>query len=299
MLDLNLLLTFEAIYRERHLGRAADALHVTPSAVSHALGRLRDGLGDPLFVKDGRRMRPSSVCRSIAPELLDALSRLRSVISSAGSFDAARSRRHFRIGIRASLEGILLPRLERMRSVDAPELRFTTQWIDRSEVGVDLAGGRSDAVVDVAQPVPPPISSQKLSEDPFVVVMRAENPLTGVLDLPAYLGARHIAVSTRGAGPVVEDFALSQLGYQRRIALRCQNYHAACLALLENDFLLTIPASIAQTVTRGLSTVQVDPPFTLAGVTLNLYWHRSNDDDAGNRWLRDQLIRAMTPVISP
>lgn len=299
MLDLNLLLIFEAIYRERHLGRAAEALHVTPSAVSHALGRLREGLGDPLFVKDGRRMRPSSVCRSIAPDLLEGLSRLRTVISSAGSFDAGRSRRHFRIGIRASLEGILLPRLERMRSRAAPELRYTTQWIDRSEFGVDLAGGRSDAVIDVAQPVPAPISSQKLSEDPFVVVMRAENPLVDALNLAAYLDARHIAVSTRGAGPVVEDFALSQLGYQRRIALRCQNYHAACLALLENDFLLTIPASIAHTITQRLPTHQVDPPFDLAGVTLNLYWHRSNDDDPGNSWLRDQLVRAMAPVASP
>ena len=108
-LDLNLLKVFEAAYREQHLGRAAQSLHLTPSAVSHALRRLRAQLGDPLFVRDGRRMLPTPACQRLAPPLLETLAQLRQWLQQLQHFDPAQARQAFHVGMPYAIEAMLLP----------------------------------------------------------------------------------------------------------------------------------------------------------------------------------------------
>jgi hypothetical protein len=109
--DLNLLVLFEAVLRESHVGRAADRLSLTPSAVSHGLGRLRRLLNDPLFLKTPKGVVPTARAIALQGPVSDALARVRSIVSSAGPFDPATSTRRFTIGAPDGASAVFLPSL--------------------------------------------------------------------------------------------------------------------------------------------------------------------------------------------
>ena len=110
-MDLNLLRVFAAVYRERHLTRAARALALSPSAVSHALRRLRGHLADPLFERSAAAMLPTATCLRMAPALIGQLAELRGLLQRWGEFDPATTTLTFRIGVPDAIEPMLLPRL--------------------------------------------------------------------------------------------------------------------------------------------------------------------------------------------
>src|SRR4030095_2145106 len=91
--DLNLLVLFEVVLDERHVGRAAERLHLTPSAVSHGLGRLRRLLNDPLFLRTPKGVVPTARAIELAAPIADVLARVRSVMATAAPFDPSTSTR--------------------------------------------------------------------------------------------------------------------------------------------------------------------------------------------------------------
>ena len=110
-LDLNLFRVFEVVYRERNLTRAAALLHLSQSAVSHALARLREQLGDPLFVREGRGVAPTPLAEQLAPGILDALAGLQRSVTRVAAFDPLHDRRCFSLNMPEQMEPLLLPAL--------------------------------------------------------------------------------------------------------------------------------------------------------------------------------------------
>jgi DNA-binding transcriptional LysR family regulator len=109
--DLNLLVLFDAVFEARHVGRAAARLNLTPSAVSHGLGRLRRLLNDPLFLRTPKGVVPTARATELAEPIADILARARSIVAAAEPFDAARSRRRFTLGAPDALAAVFLPPL--------------------------------------------------------------------------------------------------------------------------------------------------------------------------------------------
>ncbi|SDY54132.1 DNA-binding transcriptional regulator, LysR family [Lysobacter sp. yr284] len=290
-LDLNLLKVFEAIHRERNLSLAARALHLTPSAVSHALARLRSQLDDPLFVRNGRRMRPTAACQRLAPPLLETLARLRELLRQRDRFEPAASRQAFRIGLPEATETVLLPALVQALRTLAPAATLASVALPRRDLGRELAAGQVDLAVDVALPIREPVRHRPLFQDGFCVLLRAGHPLARRLSLKHYLQAQHVAVSTRASGQVIEDLALLNLGVQRQVALRCQGYHAACAVVAQSDLLLTMPAGLATRTAAYADLVRMKPPFALPAAQLHLYWHADSESDPANAWLRGVVER--------
>src|SRR5258708_11153018 len=130
-MDLNLLRVFEAVFRERHLTRAARALTVTPSAVSHALRRLRQHLDEPLFHREGARTVPTAMCQRVAPALLEQLAQLRSLLDQWGRFDPRESTQAFRVGLSESVEPMLVPGFSPAFFRAAPAASLVSQAFDR------------------------------------------------------------------------------------------------------------------------------------------------------------------------
>ena len=225
--DLNLFVVFDAIYTEGSLTRAARVLNLTQPAVSHALGRLRDRLEDPLFVRQGARMVPTSRARAMVTPVRHALGGLQRCLSDEGGFDVADAERTFVVGLRDGLEGCLLPPLTAGILEEAPGVRLQSMTVARRQLATELASGRLDLAADVLLPLPDAIEHRPVMSGPLVVIMRPGHPLAGKLDLPAYLAAQHVLVSSRREGPGMEDFGLSRLGYRRNIRLRCQHHMAA------------------------------------------------------------------------
>lgn len=285
-LDLNLLVTLEAIYRERNLTRAAKRLFVTQSAVSHALARLRDQLGDPLFVRRASGVEPTPVAARLAPRIGDALRLLRQALT-ADEFDPARDLGRVRIAVHEELETAVLPGLVERLSAQVPALELECVRIDRPNLERDLASSRLDLAIDAAQIVGAELRQAALSHDQFCVVSRRRLRL----DMARYLAARHVMVSSRRTGPGLVDVVLGQLGAQRKLVLRCQRYEAACRSVADSDLLLTAPRLRARGFAAQMDLVLLPAPFALPPFEIRVYWHRQVDGDLRNRWLRSQLER--------
>lgn len=293
-LDLNLLKIFESIYQEQNMSRTAEALHITPSAVSHALKRLRDYLGDPLFQRSNNRMLPTPACQRMAPLIIDNLSRLRQILQHWGEFQPLQSQHHFRLGIHYALEPSILPRLAKKLAQLAPNATFSSIKVDRENLTRELGTGHIDLAFDVALPIKPPVLHTKLIDDRFCVLMRKDHPLESQLTQSNYFSAKHIGVSNRPSGAAAEDILFQQQGLSRNIAIRCQNYYAAKAMVVESDYLLTVPYELAKQLMEGMQTTQAlvlkDIPIPMAHIETHLYWHKNTQDDEALSWFRQVLV---------
>ncbi|RFA29223.1 LysR family transcriptional regulator [Alkalilimnicola ehrlichii] len=296
-IDLNLLVVLEAIYTEGGLTRAGERLNVTQPAVSHALGRLRNLLGDPLFVREGHGMVPTPFTRNLIGPLRQALRAMELTLNEAKRFDPGVSAQRFTLGCRDALELRVLPRLMYGLSESAPELEIATVSFRRRDIEADLFSGQLDLVTDSLLPRSRNIRHVHINTDPLVVMARKDHPaLADGLDLEAYLEQRHILVSSRRTGQGMEDFELARGGLQRKVSLRCQHFFAASRVVRETDLLLTIPGRLAGLLNIDDAYALVPFPLDMPPQDVYLCWHANVDNDPANYWLRQQIIAVLEAV---
>lgn len=289
-MDLNLFVVFEAIYTEGGITAASGKLHLTQPAVSHALGRLRDIFGDPLFEREGRRMVPTPLARNLIGPVREALRGLEIGLVEADRFDPESSDRLFILGVRDVLETTVLPPLMAQVRREAPGVRVSAVRADRRGLEAELAAGSLDAAVDIWLPLSERVHHKRLVSNRLVVLVRHDHPIADAsMDLETYLAQDHVVASSRRAGPGIEDVELSRLGLQRTIRLRCQHYFAACRVVSETDLVLTIPERYAQVANQAFGNRVLPLPMTLPQLDSYLYWHANVDSEPANLWLRRHL----------
>jgi DNA-binding transcriptional LysR family regulator len=287
-IDLNLFRVFEAIYRERNLTRAAALLHLSQSAVSHALKRLREQLDDPLFVREGRGVAPTPLATQLAPGIQEALAGLLRSVTRGQDFDPAQDRRTFTLNMPEQMEPVVLPNIiDHLRRV-APQLQVRCSSLHWAELQRELSAGRIDLAIEIARPTDTELRQQLLLSDPLCVV--AGPAFSGPLDIARYLAAEHIAVTSRRRGICVEDLALARQGLARQVRQRCQHYLSAALLVAQSEWLLTMPRRYAELINAGLPNRLLELPVSLPLVNLNLYWSRQVENQAGHAWLREQML---------
>ncbi len=287
-LDLNLLRVFKALYNEQSMTRAAEVLYLTPSAVSHAIKRLRHALDDSLFERRENRMLPTATCRRMAPELIRSLDDVQQLLLNWGDFDPRSSEHEFRIGMHEALEPSVLTQLVIGTSASAPQISFKSIKLERSTLSKDLASGVIDLALDVSIPNKPTVMSQRLLKNEYVVLARSSHPVVTKLNLSSYLDCHHIVVSGRPVGLSIEDSQLQEAGYSRKISIRCQNYSAAAAIVKDTDLLLTVSRSLANRLMQnGLTSCEM--PIELPGFATHMYWHESAAFDPAQTWLRNEI----------
>src|SRR5215813_814616 len=184
--DLNLLVLFEAVLRDRHVGKAAARLHLSASAVSHGLGRLRRLLGDPLFLRTPRGVVPTARALDLAAPIAQVLAGARGVLSTATPFDPRKSTRDFTLGAPDGASSIFLPPLlERLRR-EAPGVNVRLRQLLPPEGGLDstawepvfdLLDGRAlDLAIAPFGKVPARFTADTLREEGFAIVSRLGHP---------------------------------------------------------------------------------------------------------------------------
>ncbi|GAB2690978.1 LysR family transcriptional regulator [Aliiglaciecola aliphaticivorans] len=298
-LDLNLLKVFESLYLEQNMTKTAERMNITPSAVSHAVKRLRDCLQDPLFERSQNKMVPTPACKRMAPLIIDNLSRLRQILQQWGEFDPLTSKHHFRVAMHDALEPTILPSIAKVLFEKAPNITFASVKVERNQLAKGLTSGQFDLAFDIALPLKPPIRHENVRNDKFIVLMDRSHFLlknAGCAKLPItheqYFKAQHISVSHRPTGAVLEDFMLHQQGFTRTVSVRCQNYYAAKEILKGSPFLLTLPSSFgAQLVDDDLVTVTL--PFDMPPISTHMYWHQNTEQDSALSWFRQALHKIM------
>jgi len=286
--DLNLFVVFDALYRERSVTRVAQHLHLTQPAVSNALNRLRQTFGDPLFVRGPRGMQPTPVADAVTADVQRALGLLQRSVGGQYRFDPADSGRVYRLGMNDLAQALVLPGLQRAIARVAPGVSVQAHYQGRESSVEQLKAGDLDMLIDVPQ-----LNARELEQIPLGgiahrLAMSAGNPLAGKpLDMSDYLAASHLHVSSRARGRGQVDLALHNQGQRRSVKMRVQHYAVAATITASSDLLWTAPA----TALDHPDLVVSDLPFAVEALVLNLYWHRSADQDPANAWMRDLLAR--------
>jgi DNA-binding transcriptional LysR family regulator len=287
-LDLNLLRVFDAVLRARSVTDAAAQLALTQPAASNALARLRGAFGDPLFLRTPQGMEPTPFARELAEPVRQALALLESALAHGPGFDPASSSRSFRFYM-SDLGQIefLPPLLERVRRM-APQVRLEAPALEPEHIAAALAAGSLDLAVGFLPALGPPLRRQALFKDPYLCLMRADHPVT-TLTRKKFLEASHVLVSYRGGHRVVEE-ALERAGLGPRIVLRVPHFTVVPMVLERTDLILTLPARVARVFESRGNLKALPPPLPIAAADVAVHWHERFDADAGNRWLREQLL---------
>lgn len=291
-IDLNLLQVFEAIYAERSLTRASEALHITQPAVSNALARLRRAVDDPLFVRTHEGMAPTPAAQALIGPVREALSRLRSGLGQRARFEPSASERIFTVSASDTSAAAIAPALLKALG-DAPRVRFHWVQTDRADVPAELASGQIDFAIDIDALARPELESAPLFQDRYVCALRRDHPKARrKLSLSAFVALPHIAVSSRRTGRSIVDLTLAQLGEKVRPVMRFRHYLPAFHTVMASDVALVAPRSIAQSYEVALSEL----PFDAPAVGLSLFWRRDAAHDGAIIWARAQILAALGSV---
>jgi DNA-binding transcriptional LysR family regulator len=300
-LDLNLLRVFDVVMVERNVTRSAERLAMTQPAVSNALRRLREAIGEELFLPGPAGVTPTPQAEALWPAIRDALAGLRTLFDPQ-DFDPARDERRFTLAMADATAAVLLPRL--MAAFERDAARVSTQvepLATRDPRGL-LERGVADAAIgffpDVARAVAASLGQAEFALDAlydcdYVGAMRRDHTLAAAepLTLDAYCAASHVRVSFAGRPHGFVDEQLARLGRTRRVALVLGQYAAAVRVLCETDLLGVLPRRYVQDGGAAPLLHVSALPFEMPRVEIGLLWHRRHERDAGQRWLRETVKR--------
>jgi DNA-binding transcriptional LysR family regulator len=298
--DLNLLVLFAAVLDQRHVGRAAERLNLTPSAVSHGLGRLRRLLNDPLFLRTPKGVVPTARAMELALPIGDLLVRAKSIIATAEPFEPARSTRRFTIGAPDGVSAVILhPLLAELRR-SAPRIDISLRQLlpvpgetspDRAWrfVFAELESSAMDIAIIPSINIPVRFHARTLYEEDFVIAARAGHPFAKKPTLDSYCAMQHAVVSLTGDPHGFIDTALAKHGRTRRIGLTVPNFMFALAVVAETDFVAALPRRFAAMHAQRFGIVSLEPPLALTRFRLQAIASKAAMLDKGLAWLFEAL----------
>ncbi|CAA7614345.1 Transcriptional regulator, LysR family [Magnetospirillum sp. LM-5] len=285
MPDLNLLVTLDVLLAEGSVARAAKRLRLSPSAMSRALGRLRETTGDPLLVRAGRGLVPTPRAVELRDRVHHLVQDAESVLRPAQAVDPERLVRTFTLrtseGFVESFGADLVARVGAV----APGVRL--RFVPKPDRG---SGPLRDGDVDLETGVVgamtgPEVRAQALFRDRFIGVVRPDHPLAGeAITAQAYAAGRHVLISRDGRDEGGIDGALAALGLERKIAAIVGGFSGAVALARGSDLIATVPERHTVALRAGMAFFPV--PLSLPEVTVSLLWHPRLHADPAHRWLR-------------
>lgn len=315
-IDLNLLKVFDAVYEDRNLMLAGRRLNLSQSAVSHALTRLRELVGDELFLRTGKGMAPTGRAMAMAPALRDSLRRIEATLG-VEPFSAGQSLRRFVIAANDHVTAVIVAPLARALQKAAPGVDLVIRPSTRLDLAEQIDLGRIDLAIGIFSQVPVRLNTRTVMSQGEAILMRKGHPASRrklqVKDLARYPlvtisvggqeeGAVDGFILERGLARQSEMFdrhaleeALRDTGLPPRLRVTVPHSLAIPALLHGSDMLSIAPASLAQALARGSGNSELllrQPPYRTGRSVLRAVWHRRNDHDAAHTWLRERVAEA-------
>ncbi|WP_427307811.1 LysR family transcriptional regulator [Cupriavidus sp. H39] len=297
--DLNLLYVFHVLYQEGNASRAAARMALSQPALSHKLNRLRDELGDPLFVRAPRGLTPTPRAHALAPQVQRLVADLDAFYDACDGRDFLARSEAVHIYTTDYMEQLLLPALLPRLRRDAPGVVLVTHNTRGQLPREELEKGTCDlAIAGFYENLPDTFHQQRLGSEDFVVLASRANPrLAQGLDLDAFLACEHLLTTLTGDLNGVVDRALARLGRQRTVVAGLSSFLAPSRLVRGSALLLTCLRSVAQeAVARDPDLVMLPVPFALPQVDMMQIWHARTDADRLRRWLRQQIQEVASAI---
>ncbi|CCO48549.1 putative Bacterial regulatory protein, LysR family [Vibrio nigripulchritudo SOn1] len=287
-LDLNLLVIFDVIMQEQSITAAAERLSMTQPSVSNAVARMRHAWKDPLFVKQGRGIRPSPYAEKLWREIslpLDDIKRA----AEKQVFKPATLKRTFRIAVTDWMADLFWLPLRKMIEEEAPQVDIHA--VPYTVNGENLLlNADVDMVLDYFEGRSGKVQSQHLFDNHFVCAMRADHPLAkDEFNLSSFTSAEHLLLSLSGEAVGGVDKALQQQGLKRRISMTVNHCYHIPKILINTDLITTIPLPIIIDAVDAGQLIIKKPPFDLKAGPISMTWHTRHQQDKEVLWLRDKV----------
>jgi DNA-binding transcriptional LysR family regulator len=317
-MDLNLLKVFDAVYEDRNLVLAGRRLNLTQSAVSHALTRLRELVGDELFMRTGKGMVPTGRASAMAPSLRDSLRRIEATLG-AEPFSPEQSNRRFVIAANDHVTIVILAPLSRQLQQVAPGVDLVIRPSTRLDLAEQIDLGRIDLALGIFSQVPPRLNARTLMSQREVILMRRGHPASRrkltLADLAKYPlvtisvggqeeGAVDGFILERGLARQSEMFArhaleeaLAEAGQVPRMRVTVPHSLAIPAMLQDSNMLSIVPASLAKALVRGEELLIRQPPYRAGTSVTRAVWHQRNEHDVAHAWLREQVAQAARQAV--
>ncbi|MEO0606440.1 MAG: LysR family transcriptional regulator [Myxococcota bacterium] len=297
-LDLNLLVVLSSLLDTSSVTETSRRIHRSPSAVSHALRRLRETLRDPLFIRSGRRLVPTSRASDLAPRVREAIEAVARVFAPPDAYDPTTSEHSFVIAI-PDLAASILPYIgQRIREL-APSVGLSFRlpgpnWVRELETGeLDLMLGGT--IEGEGQE----LMTKGLGTVRFVVVGRRGHPAgPGPLDLTSWLGWPHVLVFTGDGAPNQLGRIVEQHGLERRVALGVPSMLAALHATRTSNWFFVAPRELVGDVVTAFGLQTWELPIAVPPIPVAAFWAPRRHDDPALRWLRGTVQTLMSEVLT-
>jgi DNA-binding transcriptional LysR family regulator len=290
--DLNLLLAFDVLMRERNVTRAAECMFVTQSAMSHTLHRLRQQLNDPVLIKSPAGMQPTALALALVEPVRGLLQEMERLLEAPQAFDPASSQRRFTIAATDYMELLILPELSQLVEQTAPGVDIHIKRTESSFPLAQLENGSLDVVLGFDSVLNPPahLHCESLFKDRMACVVRHDHPrIKAAPTLEEYLAATHMLISRTGDKMGVIDEKLAEIGGERRINCIVPHFLSAPLIVAQTDMILSLPYRLAIAFQK-LVPVRIWPvPVELPDYDLVMIWHPLWEKDPAHGWLREQI----------
>lgn len=290
--DFNLLIVLDALLAEGSVAKAAKRLHLSPSAMSRSLARLREATGDPLLVRAGRGLVPSPRALEIRQSIGRVVEDVEAVLRPQEDIDPARIERAFTLRTGDGFVESFGPALVEGLSREAPgiTLRFMLKQENDSSF---LREGKVDLETGVVGPVTSPeLRAQALMDDRFIGAMRPDHPLASeTIDVEKFASCQHVEIYRHASGaehlhtPI--DDALASFGLKRRIPVIVDGFSSALALARATKLVASVPAWHTQYLRSGLKSFPL--PFECPAITVSMLWHPRLDADPAHRWFRSRV----------
>ncbi|WP_198969956.1 LysR family transcriptional regulator [Xylophilus sp. ASV27] len=305
--DLNLLRVFDEVMAERSLTRAARNLSLTQPAVSNALRRLREALGDELVRRSGQAMEPTPRATAIWPDVREALRQLQRSLGPE-VFDPAHTEATFVLAMADATAAVVMPGLVDLLETGAPGIQIRVKPLATRDPRRLLADEAADMAIGYFPAVMADLAAgqqsgedasylhQRLYHGEYVCVMRRGHPLAALPDaeftIERYCAARHMLVSFSGRAYGFIDEALALLGHKRRVAVTVNQFFTAGKIVAQSDMLTVLPQHFIGATGLADEIVWRELPFPVPAVHVDALWHRRHQPARAHEWLRGAVARS-------
>jgi DNA-binding transcriptional LysR family regulator len=290
--DLNLLMIFAALWRERNVTAAAKVVGISQPALSRSLSRLRDEFGDPLFVRSSHGVTPTQRAIEIAESIVDTIASLDKIYSRDSRFDPANLKRVFTLVSTDYFESIAAERLIPIILKEAPQVSLNF----RTSLGVipkeSLESGDVDlTIVGIFEKIPEGFYHQKILEDHYRSVVRSDHPMKS-FSVDSFTKYSHVLMTPSGDLNGIVDDSLGKLNKSRHIAIGSSNFLSAGWMVAKTDLILTAPGLVVEQLKDGLPLRDFKTPVPTPRLDLYQIWHARTHHDPAQKWLRSKINEA-------
>ncbi len=289
-LNLNHLLTLDAVLEHRNLTRAAEQLDLTQGAISQSLARLRAFFNDDLLIRIGNKMEPTALGSSLQAPVADVLASIESSILIQANFDPRQAQGTLTICMTDLGEFTFLSDVLSRLSEEAPNLSLRTRTLPDARLAEYMANGLIDLafagpIVEIAE-----LKVQKIFEHELVALVSDQCPLPDTITPEEFVSLPHVVLNSPYIKRVRIDQALARHGLTRRIELRTPNALIQPFLLERNPRLITtLPRMFAERMVSVLPLRILQLGFEVPRLEVYQYWHPRFDKHGPSRWLR-QLV---------